>query len=435
MQRARVVIVGAGFAGLEAARSLRSAPADITLIDRRNHHTFQPLLYQVASAALSPADIAAPIRRIFKDQSNCRVVMADVRAIDCDARTVTAGAMTFGYDYLIVATGATHSYFGNDAWAARAPGLKTVEDALDIRRRVLHAFERAENATDEAERREALTFAIIGAGPTGVEMAGALAEIATSVVRSDYRTIDTASRRVVLIEGLDRVLPSFDQECSASAQRQLASLGVECRLGKLVTDIDAGGLTIGEGPDADRLEAGTIIWAAGVKASPLGRMLGAATDKTGRVEVEPDLSVPGRPEVFVLGDLAKVVQKETKGSGTEVPGVAPAAMQMGRHTGRTVADLIEGEANARRAFRYVDKGLLATIGRHRATGTVFGKHVHGFIAWALWAWVHLFFLIGFRNRAVVMLQWAWSYVTHHRGARLITEVPGCPGEEQPGGGS
>ena len=429
LSRPRVIIIGAGFAGLSAARALKRADADITVIDRKNHHTFQPLLYQVASAALSPADIAAPIRRILRSHRNCRVVLGEVTAIDTDARTVSTPDATFEYDHLILATGATHSYFGHDEWAGNAPGLKTIEDALDIRRRVLRAFEQAENLEDEDERRAAMTFAIVGAGPTGVEMAGALAEIAFKVVRADYRNIDTASARVLLIEAADRVLPAMDGECSLHALKQLRSLGVECWLGRMVTHVDDRGLNLGVGEDEERLACRTTIWAAGVKGSSLGAMLGVETDKRGRVPVGPDLSVSDRPEIFVVGDLARATNpdRDAPDAGKEVPGVAPAAMQMGRHAGETIARLItaspDKETDARRPFRYHDKGLLATIGRHRATGTIFGTHVHGFIAWVLWAWVHLFFLIGFRNRVVVMVEWGWNYLTYQRGARLITDAP------------
>lgn len=420
--RPRVIIIGAGFGGLAAARALRGADADVTVIDRKNHHTFQPLLYQVASAALSPADIAAPIRRILRSHANCRVVLGEVTAIDTDANTVSTADATFEYDHLILATGATHSYFGNDGWAAHAPGLKSVEDALDIRRRVLRAFEHAENCTDEDERRAAMTFAVIGAGPTGVEMSGALAEVALNVIRADYRNIDTASARVLLIEAADRVLPAMDAECSRHALPQLRSLGVETWLGRMVTGVDSLGLTLGEGDQQERLACRTVIWAAGVRGSSLGGKLGAETDQRGRVPVERDLTLPGHPNVFVIGDLANASNPD----GSEIPGVAPAAIQMGTHAGRTIARAIAGETDAARPFVYTDRGLLATIGRHRATGTIFGRHVHGFIAWVLWAWVHLFFLIGFRNRIITLLQWTWNYATFSRGARLITESPADP---------
>ncbi len=421
--RPTIVVIGAGFGGLSAVRALRRADAEIVVIDRKNHHTFQPLLYQVASAGLSPADIAAPIRRILRRQPNCRVVLGEVSSIDLAVRTVSTAEAEFAYDHLILATGATHSYFGRDDWAAHAPGLKTVEDAVDIRRRVLTAFEFAENAADDEARRAALTFAIIGAGPTGVEMAGALAEIALTVIRSDYRHIDTASARIILIEAADRVLPAMNADCSRHALTQLQSLGVACWLGRTVTDVDAQGLTLGEGDNTERLRARTVIWAAGVKASPLGAVIARQarieTDRRGRVPVRPDLTIEGHPEVFVIGDLSSAASTD----GDPVPGVAPAAMQMGRHAGRTIARGLADPNSVvtHTPFRYKDKGLIATIGRHRATGTLFGRDLHGFLAWVLWAWVHLFFLIGFRNRLLVMVQWTWNYLTHQRGARLITD--------------
>ncbi|MAY75624.1 MAG: FAD-dependent oxidoreductase [Phycisphaerae bacterium] len=411
-ERPTVVIVGAGFAGLAAVRELDGADARVILIDRRNHHTFQPLLYQVATAALSPADIAAPIRSIVAKQRNCEVVLGEVRAIDADRRAITVNGREIVYDRLVLATGATHSYFGNDDWVPHAPGLKTIEDAVEIRRRVLMAFETAEMAEDEDARRAALTFIVVGAGPTGVEMAGALAEIALKVVRGDYHRIDTASARVILLEAQDRVLAAMDEECSRKALDQLRELGVSVWLGRSVTSIDGEGVWLGE----ERVNARTVVWAAGVKASPLGKMLGVETDRRGRVTVDAFLHPDGRPEVSVVGDLAQRVEDD----GDEVPGVAPAAIQMGRYAGRSISEALRTGSAPTEAFKYRDKGLLATIGRHRATGQVFGRHVHGFVAWVMWAGVHLFFLIGFRNRFIVMMEWLWNYVTFRRGARLIT---------------
>jgi NADH dehydrogenase len=411
-RRPRVVIIGGGFAGLEAAKGLRRTPVDVTLVDRRNHHLFQPLLYQVATAALSPADIAAPIRKVLRRQPNARVVLAEVTGIDLDHRIVRIGRRELPYDYLVVAAGATHSYFGHDEWAPFAPGLKTVEDAVEIRRRILLAFEAAELEEDDDERTALLTFVIVGAGPTGVELAGAIAEIALQTVRRDFRSFDTADTRIVLVEGADRVIPAFPESASTRARKELESLGVEVMLGRLATDIDARGVTVGD----ERIAARNVVWAAGVEASPLGAMLGAPVDRSGRVEVGPDLTVPDRPEVFVIGDLARVVDA----AGVLVPGMAPGAMQMGRY----VASIIDAETRSRRSqhqpFRFTDKGMLATIGRRRAVACFGRRVIDGTIAWILWAIVHIFYLIGFRNRLIVMLQWAWLYFFFDRGARLIT---------------
>ena len=404
----RVVIVGAGFAGLNAAKALKKADVEITIVDRRNFHLFQPLLYQVAMAALNPSDIAYPIRSVFKDQANvARVLLGEVTEIDLDGRNVVAAGETVPYDFLIVATGATHSYFGNDDWEPMAPGLKTVEDALTIRARVLSAFERAEADPDDADR--LLTFVVVGAGPTGVELAGALQEIAVySIAREEFDRVDPRRARVILVEGTDRVLPPYPESLSASARTQLEELGVEVKTDCLVSDIDEGGVILSTG---ERIEAGTVLWAAGVQASRLGSMLGEV-DRAGRVTVEPDLSVPGHPEVFVVGDLAAV---------DGVPGVAPAAMQMGRHAGGVIA---RGE---RRPFRYSDKGSLATIGRARAVANIKGVKFGGFLAWFAWLAIHIFYLIGFRNRFFVIAGWAWHYLTFRRGARIITGLPGDAG--------
>jgi NADH dehydrogenase len=401
------VIVGSGFAGLNAAKALRRADVDITIIDRRNFHLFQPLLYQVAMAALNPSDIAFPIRSVFKRQANVvKVLLGEVTDIDLESRTLQVGGETIGYDYLIVATGATHSYFGKDEWSELAPGLKTLEDALVMRARVLRAFEEAEARPEDAGR--LLTFVVVGAGPTGVELAGALVEIAVHAMGKEFDSVDPSTARVILVEGTDRVLPPYPESLSASAQRQLEDLGVEVKTKALVSDIDEHGVTLSSG---ERIEAGTVLWAAGVEASPLGAMLGAELDRAGRVIVEPDLSVPGHPEVFVIGDLASV---------PGVPGVAPAAMQMGRHAGRVIATA------QRRRFRYRNKGSLATIGRARAVADIKGFRFGGFAAWVAWLAIHIFYLIGFRNRFFVLAGWAWHYLTFRRGARIITGVPPGP---------
>ena len=410
MNKPRVVIVGSGFAGLNAAKSLSGAEVELVIVDRRNFHLFQPLLYQVAAAALNPSDIAYPIRSVFRRQQNVwRVLLGEVVGFDLDRRVVLLdGVEEVAFDYLLVATGATHSYFGHHEWADLAPGLKTVEDALEIRRRVLAAFERAEKDPEESSRW--LTFVVVGAGPTGVELAGALIEIAVHSMGREFDVIDPASARVVLVEGTDRVLPPYPPSLSVSARRQLEGLGVEVRTDCLVEDIDSDGVTLSSG---ERIEAGTVIWAAGVQASPLGEMLGVETDRSGRVLVEEDLSVPGRSQVFVAGDLAAV---------EGVPGVAPAAMQMGRHVGRTIRADLAGEG--RQPFRYRDKGSLATIGRARGVAEIKGLRFSGFLAWAAWLAIHIFYLIGFRNRFFVLASWAWHYLTFRRGARIITGSAG-----------
>ena len=412
-QRPHVVVIGAGFAGLYAVRALRKAPVRITVIDRRNHHLFQPLLYQVATAALDPSDIAYPIRTALRDQKNVeKVLLAAVTDIDPGARRITLDdGSEEAFDKLIVATGATHSYFGHDEWSEHAPGLKTVEDALDIRRRVLSAFEQAERHPERAD--ELLTFVVIGAGPTGVELAGALVEIAFHAVAPDFDTIDTRKARVILVEGGDRVLAAYPEELSESAKRQLEELKVDVRLGLLATEIDERGVTLGDGT---RIDAGTVLWAAGVKASPLARSLGVELDRAGRVPVTDDLSVPGFPDIFVVGDLAA-----TRSDGKPVPGVAPAAIQGGRHAAAQIRRDLAGRP--REAFHYRDKGSLATIGRARAVADMGRLRFGGLMAWLAWMLVHVFFLIGFRNRLFVLLSWAWSYVTFRRGARLITGRP------------
>jgi len=403
-----VVIVGGGFAGLGAARALRAAPARVTLLDRRNHHVFQPLLYQVATAGLSAPEIAAPLRRILRHQANVTVLMGEVVSVDAGRRTLVLSDSEMGYDYLVLATGATHSYFGHDGWAAHAPGLKSIEDALEIRRRLFLAFERAEREDDAGARAAWLTFVVVGGGPTGVELAGTLAEIARHTLTREFRRIDPSRAKVVLLEAADRVLPPYPPVLSQRARRQLEGLGAEVRTGALVTGVDASGVALG----SERIAARTVLWAAGVAASPLGRSLGAAVDRAGRVKVERDLSLPGRPEVFVAGDLAAFEQ-----DGRPIPGVAPAAMQMGRHAGANVRRALAGRPRA--PFRYVDKGSLATIGRKAAVADFGRVHLWGLPAWLAWLGIHIFFLIGFRNRLFVLLDWAMAYLSYERGARLI----------------
>ena len=408
----RVLVVGAGFAGLAAARALAGRPVQVTVVDRRNHHLFQPLLYQVATAALSPGDIAAPIRHVLRAQANAEVVLGEVARVDVERREVALRDGTrIGWDALVVATGAAHAYLGHDEWAPIAPGLKTLEDALEIRRRVLTAYERAERAPDPAAREALLTFVIVGAGPTGVELAGALAEIARHTLAGDFRHIAPPNARIVLLELAPRVLPAYSEGLSAAARRQLEAMGVEVRTGTRVTGIDPGGVDV----DGGRIPARTILWGAGVAASALGRELGGRLDRSGRVEVRPDLSVPGHPEVFVAGDLARVVQ-----DGAAVPGVAPAAIQMGRRAARNAVRVLRGRPTV--PFRYRDRGTLSTLGRAAAVGTVRGIEVTGLVAWVIWLGVHIAYLIGFRNRVAVLLEWAWSYATFNRGARLITET-------------
>jgi NADH dehydrogenase len=406
-----VVIVGGGFGGLYAARQLRHAPVRVTVIDRRNHHLFQPLLYQVATASLSPADIATPIRTIVRDQRNTQVWMGEVVGIDVEAHEVRLedGAIAH-YDYLLLATGATHAYFGHDEWAHEAPGLKTIDDATEMRRRFLLAFESAEREADADARRRLLTFVIVGAGPTGVELAGAMAEIARDVMPQEFRSIDTTTARILLLEGVDRVLPSYPPELSAKARTQLEKLGVEVRTNALVTDIGEDFVRTGD----ERIGAGNVFWAAGVSASKLGAELGVETDRAGRVLVRPDCSVPGYPEVFAVGDLASLKRED----GSPVPGVAQGAIQMGRHAARQIVRDLRQQP--REDFRYVDKGDLATIGRAAAVARLGRLKLSGFVAWMIWVVVHIMYLIGFRNRVLVMMQWGWAYLTYHRGIRLIT---------------
>jgi NADH dehydrogenase len=408
-ERAQVVIIGAGFGGLNAAKSLKNVNVDITIVDRRNFHLFQPLLYQVASAALNPSDIAYPIRSVFRRQPNVqRIVMGEVVGLDLERRRVKLkeGA-DVAFDYLVVASGATHSYFGNDQWSEFAPGLKTIEDALYIRRQILSAFEEAERHPDRAA--ELLTFVVVGAGPTGVEMAGAMAEIAVHAMANEFKHIDPTSSRVILVEGAPHVLPVYPEPLSRKAKRQLETLGVEVMTGSLVESIDGSGVLLGDGT---RIASETVLWAAGVKASQLGELLGAPLDRAGRVEVEPDLSIPGSKNVFVIGDLATV---------PGVPGVAPAAMQMGRYVARLIRSDLTGKE--RKPFAYRNKGSLATIGRARGVADFGTIRFSGFLAWVAWLAVHIFYLIGFRNRVLVLISWAWSYVSFRRGARIITGQP------------
>jgi NADH:ubiquinone reductase (H+-translocating) len=407
-ERKKIVVVGGGFAGLWAVRKLRKAPADIILIDRQNHHLFQPLLYQVATAGLAAPSIAAPLRHILRDQRNATVIMGEVRRIDPVARTVALDDRELPYDYLLVASGATHAYFGRDHWAPFAPGLKTLDDAFVVRRRVLSAFERAEAATTEAERAACLTFAVIGAGPTGAELAGTLAEIARHTLARDFRHIDSRRARVLLIEAGPRVLATFTETLSDKARQQLTRLGVEVHTGKPVTDIGDGYLVFGE----QRIAARTILWAAGVAASPLGKQLGAELDRAGRVRVAPDLSLPAHPEIFVAGDLANLQQ-----DGKPVPGVAPAAKQMGARAALNIQARMSGQAT--KPFRYTDFGALATIGRHSAIAQLPKFSFSGGLAWWFWLALHIYFLIGFRSRLIVLINWAWAYFTYARGARII----------------
>ena len=415
----RIVIVGAGFGGLNAAQALANAPAQITVIDRKNHHTFQPLLYQVATAGLSPGEIAAPIRSILSSHRNVEVLMNEVTGFDLERRIVKTSENEIPYDYLIVAAGARHSYFGHDDWETLAPGLKTIEDALEIRRRVLLAFELAERQTAAGEGAPPLNFVVVGGGPTGVELAGTLAEISRYALAHDFRSIDPARTHIVLLEGGPRVLPAYSEDLSRSAEEQLKHLGVEVRTSTTVTKVEPGAVDIG----GSRLTATVVLWAAGVAASPLGRALGANVDRAGRVPVLPDLSLPGHPGVFVIGDLAAAKDEH----GKMLPGVAPVAIQQGRYVAKVIREELKSIHRKRADFHYWDKGSLATIGRAAAVAQ-FGKiHISGFVAWLSWLFVHIFFLIGFRNRLLVFIQWAWSYVTYERGARLITGNTYLPG--------
>ena len=403
-------MVGAGFGGLNAVLSLARARVRVTVVDRRNHHLFQPLLYQVATAALSPADIAYPIRAIFRKQENATVLLAEAGSVDRSARELVLSDGRLGFDYLVLATGARHSYFGHDSWEPRAPGLKSLEDALEIRRRILLAFERAERERDRERRRALLTFVIVGGGPTGVELAGAIAEIARHVLVREFRSIDSRESSIQVLEAGPRILPTFPPDLAARAQQALERLGVQVRTGCAVRDVAPDSVVAGD----TRIAAATILWAAGVRASPLARSLAVPLDAAGRVRVEPDLSIPGDDRIFAIGDVATL----DSAAGNPLPGVAPVAMQQGRHVAENVKRDLAGLP--RRPFRYRDKGSLAVIGRAEAVADLGKVRISGFLAWLAWCFVHILYLVGFRNRAVVLFEWAWAYVTHQRGARLIT---------------
>jgi NADH:ubiquinone reductase (H+-translocating) len=422
--RPRVVVVGAGFAGLNAAQALAEMAVDVTVVDRRNHHTFQPLLYQVAVGVLSPADIAQPIRTVFRGKENIEVLMDEVIGIDAAHRTVQLrSSANLEYDYLILATGSTHSYFGNDGWAKLAPGLKTLEDAREMRRRIMLAYELAEREAVETGAHPPLNFVVVGGGPTGVELAGAIRDIASLYMGGDYRHIDTKATRVLLVEGGPHILPSYPADLQAKAVEQLKQLGVEVMTNKIVTDLQPGYVVIGKEASQERIESLVTLWAAGVQASPLGRILGAPVNKKGSVIVDQFLNPPGMPNVFVCGDLADVTE-----NGRQIPGVAQPAMQMGTQAAHMIQADLDGRP--RKHFHYFDKGDMATIGRNRAVADVkwpFKAHWGGFLAWASWLVVHIYFLIGFRNRILVLIQWGWAYLAQGHGARLIMGNQSLPG--------
>jgi NADH:ubiquinone reductase (H+-translocating) len=405
-----VIIVGAGFGGLEAAKKLACENVHVTVIDRTNYHLFQPLLYQVATAALSPADIAAPVRSVLSKCKNVEVILAEVKSVDVDERKIKTDDTEMGYDFLILATGARHSYFGHDEWEKMAPGLKSLEDAIELRRRLLMAFEFAEKIPDETARKAAMTFVIIGGGPTGVEMAGAIAEISRHELARDFRHIDPSQARVILIEGESRLLASYPADLSAGALKQLVDLGVEVRTGVRATNLTDAGVQVSD----EFIPCRVKIWAAGNNASFVGKTLGAPVDRVGRVVVNDDLTIPAHPEVQVIGDLANFSHQ----TGEPLPGVSPVAMQQGRHAARNVLAMIQGRKPQR--FRYWDKGSMATIGRHKAVADLKLLHLSGLLAWLAWLFVHIVFLVGFRNRLLVLFQWAWAYFTFDKGARLIT---------------
>jgi NADH dehydrogenase len=409
-RKPRVIIVGAGFGGLQAAKKLAGKNVLITVIDRTNYHLFQPLLYQVATAALSPADIAAPVRSVLSKSKNVEVILAEVESVDVAAKKVKTTDSEFDYDYLILATGARHSYFGHNDWEKLAPGLKSLEDAIELRRRILMAFEYAEKTNGEAARKAAMTFVIIGGGPTGVEMAGAIAEISRHTLAKDFRHIDPSRARVILIEGESRLLSAFPEDLSQSAQKQLTHLGVDVRTGVLATNLTEEGVQLGD----EFIPCRVKIWAAGNNASFIGKTLGASIDRVGRIVVNDDLSIPGHPEVQVIGDLANFSYQ----TGEPLPGVSPVAIQQGRHAARNILAMIKGRESQR--FHYWDKGSLATIGRNKAVADLKFMHLSGLPAWLAWLFVHIIFLVGFRNRLLVLFQWAWAYFTFDKGARLIT---------------
>jgi NADH:ubiquinone reductase (H+-translocating) len=410
--RPHVIILGGGFAGISTARALKDAPVRITLVDRTNHHLFQPLLYQVATAILSPADISVPIRWLLRDQPNVTVVMAEVSRIDPDAQTIALDndSVTVSFDYLVVATGARHAYFGHADWEQHAPGLKSLEDALELRRRFLLSFEAAERTSAASERDALLTFVIVGGGPTGVELAGMIPDVTRYTLRDEFRRIDPSKARVLLLEGGPRILPSFPEDLAARAHRDLEALGVTVRTNCVVSAVDADGVVA----NGERINAHTVFWGAGNQASPLTKQLGVPLDRAGRVAVSADLSIPGHPNIFAAGDLAAT----TTPDGKPVPAVAPAANQMGTLVGRNIARELRGDA--RESFRYFNKGDLATIGRHKAVAVIAGRHVGGQLAWLIWLFVHILYLVGFRNRLTVFVQWAYAYFTRQRGVRLIT---------------
>ena len=417
---ARVVIVGGGFGGLYAARRLAGGPVQVTLVDRQNYHLFQPLLYQVATAGLSPGDIATPIRSLVARQSNVEVRMAEVTGIELSGKRVLLADGALEYDHLILATGVSHAYFGHDEWERFAPGLKTLDDALEMRRRVLTAFEEAEKENDEQRRQAFLTFVVVGAGPTGVELAGAIAELARFTVARDYRRFDPKKSRVMLIEAGPRALSAFDEKLSAKAVASLRKLGVDVRLDTRVTGIDAQGVTLGQ----ERISAATVLWGAGVQASPLSKSLGVELDRSGRVKVKSDLTVPGHPSAYVVGDLACF----TRADGTTVPGLAPAAIQQGEHAADNILAAVAGHPT--QPFEYLDKGIMATVGRASGIAQSGALRLSGFLGWCAWLFIHILYLIGFRNRLLVMIQWGWAWFTFGRSARLITGKSASPALEK-----